>query len=211
MRRAGPKRRKIKYRWKLAGLLLAVAALFAAVDSQLRPVVETMAQYQCRVVSVIAINEAVMDELEKMGDAPQRLVRLEKNADGTVSNVELDSVEMNRMKARLTEAVSNRLMSLENQDVAIPLGTLLGWQLLAGRGLEVRLQIVPDGFVESNVVDTLETAGINQTQHRVCIRFTVEMSAILPGYSTSVDVTDEVCVAQTLIVGQVPEFYAQNG
>ena len=93
MRRAGPKRRKIKYRWKLAGLLLAVAALFAAVDSQLRPVVETMAQYQCRVISVIAINEAVMDELEKMGDAPQRLVRLEKNADGTVSNVELDSVE----------------------------------------------------------------------------------------------------------------------
>lgn len=211
MRRAGPKRRKIKYRWKLAGLLLAVAALFAAVDSQLRPVVETMAQYQCRVVSVIAINEAVMDELEKMGDAPQRLVRLEKNADGTVSNVELDSVEMNRMKARLTEAVSNRLMSLENQDVAIPLGTLLGWQLLAGRGPGVHLQIVPASFVESNVVDTLETAGINQTQHRVCIRFTVEMSAILPGYSTSVDVTDEVCVAQTLIVGQVPEFYAQNG
>ena len=104
----------------------------AAVDSQLRPVVETMAQYQCRVVSVIAINEAVMDELEKMGDAPQRLVRLEKNADGTVSNVELDSVEMNRMKARLTEAVSNRLMSLENQDVAIPLGTLLGRPPLAG-------------------------------------------------------------------------------
>ena len=211
MRRAGPKRRKIKYRWKLAGLLLAVAALFAAVDSQLRPVVETMAQYQCRVVSVIAINEAVMDELEKMGDAPQRLVRLEKNADGTVSNVELDSVEMNRMKARLTEAVSNRLMSLENQDVAIPLGTLLGWQLLAGRGPVVHLQIVPASFVESNVVDTLETAGINQTQHRVCIRFTVEMSAILPGYSTSVEVADEVCVAQTLIVGQVPEFYAQNG
>ncbi len=211
MRRAGPKNRKRKYRWKLAGVLLAAAAMFAAVDSQLRPVVETMAQYQCRVVSVIAINEAVMDELEKMGDVPHRLVHLEKNVDGTVSNVELDSVEMNRLKARLTEAVSNRLTGLENQDVAIPLGTLLGWQLLAGRGPDIHLQIVPASFVESEVVDTLESAGINQTQHRVCIRFTVEMSAILPGYSTSVDVTDEVCVAQTLIVGQVPEFYAQNG
>ena len=170
-----------------------------------------MAQYQCRVVSVIAINEAVMDELEKMGDVPHRLVHLEKNVDGTVSNVELDSVEMNRLKSRLTEAVSNRLTGLENQDVAIPLGTLLGWQLLAVRGPDIHLQIVPASFVESEVVDTLESAGINQTQHRVCIRFTVEMSAILPGYSTSVDVTDEVCVAQTLIVGQVPEFYAQNG
>ena len=88
---------------------------------------------------------------------------------------------------------------------------MLGWQLLAGRGPDIHLQIVPASFVESEVVDTLESAGINQTQHRVCIRFTVEMSAILPGYSTSVDVTDEVCVAQTLIVGQVPEFYAQNG
>ena len=152
-----------------------------------------------------------MDELEKMGDVPHRLVHLEKNVAGTVSNVELDSVEMNRLKARLTEAVSNRLTGLENQDVAIPLGTLLGWQLLAGRGPDIHLQIVPASFVESEVVDTLESAGINQTQHRVCIRFTVEMSAILPGYSTSVDVTDEVCVAQTLIVGQVPEFYAQNG
>ena len=57
MRRAGPKNRKRKYRWKLAGVLLAAAALFAAVDSQLRPVVETMAQYQCRVVSAMCIRD----------------------------------------------------------------------------------------------------------------------------------------------------------
>ena len=209
MRRTVRNHKKVRYRWKLAALLALITALFAIVDSRLRPVVETMAQYQCRVISVIAINEAVMDELEKMGDAPQHLVHLEKNADGTVSNIELDSVEMNRMKARLTQAVANHLMGLENQDVAIPLGTLLGWQLFAGRGPDINLQIVPASFVESEMVDSLETAGINQTQHRVCIRFTVVMSAILPGYSTSVDVTDEVCVAQTLIVGQVPKFYAQ--
>lgn len=134
MRRAGHKTAKGNTGGNWPAYCWPPPLLFAAVDSQLRPVVETMAQYQCRVVSVIAINEAVMDELEKMGDVPHRLVHLEKNIDGTVSNVDLDSVEMNRLKARLTEAVSNRLMSLENQDVAIPLGTLLGWQLLAGAG-----------------------------------------------------------------------------
>ena len=51
---------------------------------------------------------------------------------------------------------------------------------------------------------------INQTQHRIFIRFTVEMSAILPGYSTSVTVENEVCIAQTLIVGKVPQFYASG-
>ena len=156
--------------------------------------------------------EAVMDELEKMGDVPHRLVHLEKNIDGTVSNVDLDSVEMNRLiAARLTEAVSNRLMSLENQDV-VPFLWARCWAgtLLAGRGPDVHLQIVPASFVESEVVDTLEPAGINQTQHRVCIRFTVEMSAILPGYSTSVDVTDEVCVAQTLDRGAGAGIYDQR-
>ena len=47
-----------------------------------------MAQYQCRVVSVISINEAVMDELEN-GRCPHRLVHLGENIDGKVSNVDL--------------------------------------------------------------------------------------------------------------------------
>ena len=62
--------------------------------------------------------------------------------------------------------------------------------------------------MESEIVDSLETAGINQTQHRIFIKFQVEMSAILPGYSTNVTVENQVCVAQTLIVGEVPQFYA---
>ena len=81
---------------------------------------------------------------------------------------------------------------------------------MAGRGPDIPLQVVPASFVESTIVDSLETAGINQTQHRIFIRFTVEMSAILPGYSTEVIVENEVCVAQTLIVGKVPQVYASG-
>ena len=119
-------------------------------------------------------------------------------------------MEVNRLKTRLTNAVANRLLSVPKQDVSIPLGTLLGWQIMAGRGPDIPLQVVPASFVESTIVDSLETAGINQTQHRIFIRFTVEMSAILPGYSTEVIVENEVCVAQTLIVGKVPQVYASG-
>ena len=135
---------------------------------------------------------------------------LDKAPDGTVSAIEINSVEVNRLKTRLTDAVANRLLSVPKQDVRIPLGTLLGWQIMAGRGPDIPLQVVPASFVQSTIVDTLETAGINQTQHRIFIRFTVEMSAILPGYSTSVTVENEVCIAQTLIVGKVPQFYASG-
>ena len=188
------KRRVILFRLFLA--FCAVFAVFSVLDNRLRPVITTMAQYQCRVVSVLAMNEA--------------LVEVDKAPDGTVSAIEINSVEVNRLKTRLTDAVANRLLSVPKQDVRIPLGTLLGWQIMAGRGPDIPLQVVPASFVQSTIVDTLETAGINQTQHRIFIRFTVEMSAILPGYSTSVTVENEVCIAQTLIVGKVPQFYASG-
>lgn len=207
-RAAMPKKRIIFFR-----LLLTFAAAltaFAILDSRLRPVITTMAQYQCRVVSVLAMNEAVMEELSRIPQEEQLLVTVEKAPDGTVSAIEINSVEVNRLKTRLTNAVANRLLSVPKQDVGIPLGTLLGWQIMAGRGPDIPLQVVPASFVESNIVDSLETAGINQTQHRISIHFTVEMSAILPGYSTEVIVENEVCVAQTLIVGKVPQVYASG-
>ena len=202
------KRRVILFRLFLA--FCAVFAVFSVLDNRLRPVITTMAQYQCRVVSVLAMNEAVMEELNEVQDIEQALVEVDKAPDGTVSAIEINSVEVNRLKTRLTDAVANRLLSVQKQDVRIPLGTLLGWQIMAGRGPDIPLQVVPASFVQSTIVDTLETAGINQTQHRIFIRFTVEMSAILPGYSTSVTVENEVCIAQTLIVGKVPQFYASG-
>ena len=177
------KRRVILFRLFL--VFCAAFAVFSVLDNRLRPVITTMAQYQCRVVSVLAMNEAVMEELNEVQDIEQALVEVDKAPDGTVSAIEINSVEVNRLKTRLTDAVANRLLS-------------------------VPLQVVPASFVQSTIVDTLETAGINQTQHRIFIRFTVEMSAILPGYSTSVTVENEVCIAQTLIVGKVPQFYASG-
>ena len=207
-RAAVPKKRVVFFRLFLT--FAAVLTAFAILDSRLRPVITTMAQYQCRVVSILAMNEAVMEELNRIPQAEQSLVTVEKAPDGTVSAIEINSVEVNRLKTRLTNAVANRLLSVPKQDVSIPLGTLLGWQIMAGRGPDIPLQMVPASFVESTIVDSLETAGINQTQHRIFIRFTVEMSAILPGYSTEVIVENEVCVAQTLIVGKVPQVYASG-
>ena len=143
-------------------------------------------------------------------DNGPQLVRVEKNTDDTVSAIEVNSTEVNQLKNRLIAAVSEKLMEIPNQDIHIPLGTLLGWQLLAGRGPDVQLQVVPASYVRAEINDSLTTAGINQTEHKLFIDFTVEMSAILPGYSTDVTVTDEVCIAQTMIIGPVPQVYASH-
>ncbi|MEG1640626.1 MAG: sporulation protein YunB [Ruthenibacterium sp.] len=189
-------------------LVLLVIAGFSILDARIRPVITTMAQYQCRVVSVLAMNEAIIAELEQQTTLTEPILSVEKDANGNVTSIMVDSSGLNHLKAQMTEAVSNRLLAIKKQDVHIPLGTLLGWQLMAGRGPNIHLQVLPASFVETSMVDEVETAGINQTQYRIFIRFTVQMSAILPGYSTSVTVENEICVAETLIVGQVPQVYS---
>ncbi|MEG1074378.1 MAG: sporulation protein YunB [Ruthenibacterium sp.] len=189
-------------------LVLLVIAGFSILDARIRPVITTMAQYQCRVVSVLAMNEAIIAELEQRTTLTEPILSVEKDANGNVTSIMVDSSGLNHLKAQMTEAVSNRLLAIKKQDVHIPLGTLLGWQLMAGRGPNIHLQVLPASFVETSMVDQVETAGINQTQYRIFIRFTVQMSAILPGYSTSVTVENEICVAETLIVGQVPQVYS---
>ncbi len=107
------KRRVILFRLFL--VFCAAFAVFSVLDNRLRPVITTMAQYQCRVVSVLAMNEAVMEELNEVQDIEQALVEVDKAPDGTVSAIEINSVEVNRLKTRLTDAVANRLLSVPNR------------------------------------------------------------------------------------------------
>lgn len=191
-------------------VLLLIISLFSALDKRIRPVVTTMSQYQCRVISVLAMNEAVSDVMLQNEGLYEKLVETRYSPDGTVSSISVNSIEVNRVKEELTKALSNKLLSIGKQKIGIPIGTLSGWQLLAGRGPNVSLTIIPASYVSSQIIDKLESAGINQTQHRIFIEFSVEMSAILPGYSTSVEVESEMCIAQTLIVGKVPQLYSVN-
>ncbi len=206
-----PQRRKKSRFGRMAKAVLALIAavvVLVELDHAVRPVVITMAQYQARVSSILAINEAVLQELEDEQIGYEDLVTITRDEKGAVTSVETDAAAINRVKARLTDAVSAHLAALELEEVEVPLGTLLGWQIFAGRGPAIRFQVVPASFVESNITSTLESAGINQTQHKILMEFTVEMSAIIPGYTTSVQVNTQVSIADTLIIGAVPEFYA---
>lgn len=213
MQRTSPVRRRKKWRARLR-LALAAGCLclfFWGLDRQLRPVISTMASSQCRIAATLAINRALEEELEQNAALYQQMYQIQYGPDGAVAAVWTDSAAVNQAKASLTAAVLEQLEQLEQQSIAVPLGTLLGWQLLAGRGPEVTMQAVPTGFASSEFTTRLESAGVNQTLLMGCIDFHLEISAILPGFSSTQTVQDEVCVFQTLVVGEVPQVYASLG
>lgn len=191
-------------------LTLLVLALLAAAVSllwHLKPVMTSMATARVsnlvnRIVSA-AVNEAVEN-----GDIDyQNFVIFEKNETGHITALRSNVAEVNRMQGQITDEILHRLSEVATSELEIPLGTLTGSALLAGRGpsLFVRMQAV--GSASAAFRNQFTAAGINQTRHQIFLDVDVYMSILLPGMKTSTKVSNEIAVAETVIVGGVPDTY----
>ena len=191
-------------------LTLLVLALLAAVVSllwHLKPGMTSMATARVsnlvnRIVSA-AVNEAV----ENGSIDYQNFVIFEKDETGHITALRSNVAEVNRMQGQITDEILHRLSEVATSELEIPLGTLTGSALLAGRGpsLFVRMQAV--GSASAAFRNQFTAAGINQTRHQIFLDVDVYMSILLPGMKTSTRVSNEIAVAETVIVGGVPDTY----
>ena len=89
--------------------------------------------------------------------------------------------------------------------MGVPLGTLTGITLFSGRGADINIKLHQVGAVDAKVISEFTSAGINQTRHSMKVEITAELSAILPGHSTDIKMTDEYLIGETVIVGELPQ------
>lgn len=154
-------------------------------------------------IVVAAINDAVDSGRVDYG----RLVSFDKDAEGRVTALKSNMAEFNRLQASISDDILQRMADVSTTDLSIPIGTLTGSPLLAGRGpcLHVRMQSV--GTATARFDNQFSSAGINQTRHRILLDVDVHVSILLPGLTTYTKVSNEISVAETVIVGGVPETY----
>ena len=199
-----PRQRRIFW---LVASLLTVAVLTAVALVQMMPILTRLATARVsntvNRIMVAAVNEAIAT-----GDIDyDHLVSFEKDFDGRITALRSNMAEVNRLQNKIADDVLLRLSEVSTSELSIPLGTLTGSALLAGRGpsLKVRMQTV--GTTTAAFRDAFTAAGINQTRHRIVLQVDAYMSILLPGFSTYTKVSNEITVAETVIVGGVPESY----
>lgn len=193
-------------------LLFVAAVLLGAMlflHARLRPVIESVATYQAKVYAAKTINAAMLAQLETADVDYDGLVQVTQNKDGMVTSIQSDMVKINRLKSYVSRSVAADLESRKEESVFVPLGTLLGNEWTSGRGPKIEIRILPTGYVQSEIYNQFTSAGINQTHHEVMLRVTVQMIAILPGYSVKTETSSNFCIGETVIVGTIPEAFTQ--
>ena len=138
--------------------------------------------------------------------AAERFVRFEKDETGAITAVSADMGQINALSAEILEqvvgAADNRTLR-----VSVPLGNLSGISLLMGRGPAVPVEILMLTSSRVGFDNSVVTAGINQTKHQILLTVTVDIDVLVPWGTRSTQVKTEVLIADTIVVGQVPDTF----
>lgn len=190
----------------LLGLTFALlSAGFIYINANLRPVLLGLASARVQSVAARAMNDAIL-EIVAGAEESDELIRVYAT-ESSVYLLQANSVALNALAAKCADAAQDKILELGEQGLSIPLGTVSGIPILAGKGPRLTLHFTPAGAVRSSFRTDFESAGINQTLHRIILELTATVRVILPGESHTLTIEAEAPIAENIIVGGVPNAY----
>lgn len=188
-----------------AGVLTVLVLI--GIEMFIRPTLKMLLDYKCRTAAERIISDAVFERLNGENDIGD-IITLTFDPNGSVAALTTDQRKINSLKALLSDAVNDGIDRLGGEHVSISAGTLTGISMLYGTGAELDFRIEPKGNAETRLTTSFESAGINQTVHSIILEVNAEMSPMMPGFTETVNVSYDILLSQSVIVGSVPENYS---
>ena len=210
------RRRSRRWRWspdpRWISLLLAgglLLAFFAAVNNRIRPILTAMAITQTSNAVTEAVNDAVAEGITAEHISYDDMVTVETDANGRATVLTSNLEQANLLRAELLTRVLDAVSALAEEDFSIPLGNLTDVDLFSGRGPDIHLRVLSTGAASASFSHSFTDAGVNQTLHQILLDVSVTVQILLPGQTLELPVSTQLCVAETIIVGEVPGTYLQ--
>ena len=158
-----------------------------------------------------AINFTVAEYFDKNNYEYFDYVNLSFNNDNEITSVQTNSSLINKVKAELSIALQEAVAKLKSSEILIPFGSVFDNIVLHGIGPDIKVKVAAAEITDLNFNDAFETVGINQVRHKIYIDVYVTISVNCASMSKSEVIHDIIPVAETVIVGDVPQYYAENG
>lgn len=178
-------------------------------DAALRPQLVAIARAKLRNQLTQISNEAVTDTLAQQALRYSDIVLVQPGPSGGIATLTTETVRLNQLRTAVMERIVSQVESLDGHSLGVPLGALTGMDLLSGSGPALPVRVLSVASAEGNYRNDFISAGINQTLHRVMLDITVTAEIWMPGGVVETVVSTPVCVAETVIIGQVPQTYLE--
>ena len=193
--------------------VIAIIAVFviALFRYQFADAIRGLAETQVRNTTSDLINDAIDKQIQTGNIQYDRIVYFEKDLDGRITALKTNMSEVNRLKTDILNLINDEILALDTTDLGIPIGSLILPELISGRGPSIPVRILSIRNSDAFFTSDFSEAGINQTLQQVNMEVCVDVALLVLGKTNYFTVSSQVVVAETIIVGQVPNTFFQTG
>ena len=205
------RRRLKRFFFKITLLFAVLLALLLAFRSEYHETIRNLAETQVRNSTSDLINDAIDRQIEDGSIQYDRIVYFEKDLEGRITALKTNMSEVNRLKTDILNIINDEILALDTADLGIPIGSLILPEFFSGKGPNIPVSIISIRNSDALFYSNFTAAGINQTLQQLTLDVSVDVAVLVLGQATNFTVSSQVVVAETIIVGQVPETLLQTG
>ncbi|MCB2309365.1 sporulation protein YunB [Clostridium estertheticum] len=177
-------------------------------DKTTMPTVMAVADSEMRAKATEIVNKAIIDEYSNQFNYDE-IIKVDKDSVGNIVMLKADTLKMNKIACDVALKSQKELMKLGDVGIKVPIGYITRNNILSYYGPSVNIKMQPIGHVETKYSSEFESAGINQTRHKIYVKVKTTVRVIIPLRSNDIEVTNEVPIAETIIVGKTPNTSVQ--
>ena len=200
-----------KWLRRIGVISLILCLMLLSLRGRYRTVIDDLAKTQVKNSTSDLTNDAIAKQIATGNIAYDRIVYFEKDLQGRITALKTNMTEVNRLKTDILNIINDEILALDTSDIGIPLGSLFLPEFLSGKGPAIPVHILSIRNSDAAFVSHFSQAGINQTLHRLNMEVSIDVAVLVLGSTTSFSMTSEVLVAETIIVGDVPQTFLQTG
>ncbi len=197
---------------KLVAFILIFSSVLSIIliftfTKYLRPRIISISQKFAENEVSMIIDKEVQNLLIEEFLSYDKLTLITRDDSGRVTSVSANSVLINNFANELDIKIGDYIEGKNLIENKVYLSSLIGSELFSGIGPKIPIRFEPVSVTNADITHIFEEAGINQTIHTIKLLISVDIEILLPFAHSSITVESEMPIAQTLIVGTVPQAY----
>lgn len=178
-------------------------------NNVVNPVIIESSGAKTRSLAQRAVEDAIFSTIND-ASIYDSLVNISRDDSGNIMCISTNSVQINILARRLVKLAQEKLETLGCGGINIPIGTFTGMPIFVGRGPNINIKLLPIGTITCKFSSEFLSAGINQTNHKLYLTVSSNVSVILPTANQSISTTTQIMIAESIIVGKIPETYLSS-
>lgn len=199
--------RKILNMLILSAVFIAVVYLSVNLALTMKKSIDSFASIKAKAMVAQVISEATREQFFSQATELKNLLIVNTDNEGNIELVQSNTAELNLLAAELNRQMKQKFSVMEPADMKLPLGSVLGSQILSQADFYVNLKVMPISVSNIEFLSEFESQGINQTKYRVYLSLTSKVRVISPFSTKTQEINSKYLIAEAVILGKVPESY----